>query len=111
MARSTALQKMLGEILAAVERPTGGQNFAASLARNRHIQQLMAAKALDAAEAADPTFIEGFLGIDAEFPHLAGACAERAVAAAEERWPGFRELCEEMVARELEFMRKAGPVA
>lgn len=37
--------------------------------------------------------------------------AEKATEAAEREWPGFTEMMAELIARELEFIDKAGPVA
>lgn len=109
--RSTALQEMLGPLLAAVEAPARGKDYGLSLRRNRHIQQLLAAKALEAAEEMWP-------GVDVEHTirelpegEILAHVAENAVSAAESKWPGFREFVADLVAREVEFLEKAGPVA
>lgn len=56
--RSPELNAMLTEILKAVPAPTGGKDWQKSLIRNRLIQQLLAAKAMQAAEVAWPGFGE-----------------------------------------------------
>ena len=56
--RSPELNAMLQEVLKAVPPPTGGKDWQKRLIRNRAIQQLLAAKAMQAAEVAWPGFGE-----------------------------------------------------
>jgi hypothetical protein len=109
--RSTALQEMLGPLLAAVEPPARGKDYTTSLRRNRHIQQLLTAKAIEAAQELWPNVdVEQAIRVT-RFDETMVGIAEKCTAAAEAKWPGFRELVAELVAREVEFLEKAGPVA
>lgn len=103
------LNVMLGELLRNVPPPAKGTDYQHSLNRNRLIQQLMTSKALDAAEEAEPGFTARF-----ERAYLAPRTEQMtqfALDAAEAKWPGFKAMFAQMLVRESEFMRMAGPQA
>jgi hypothetical protein len=105
----STLEAMLGEWIRQVPGPFGPKRPDLQLIRNRAIQEILASKALEAADEIVPGFGQAF-GREQD-PDVCDAFARFALEAAEAKWPGFRKLTRQLEIDEGGYWKRSGMVA
>lgn len=102
---SPELNKMLGQWIKHIPGPFGPSRPDLQLVRNRAIQEILTSKALEAAEELRPN--AGQIVAQAGDPEVWSAFAHFAMEAADNKWPGFRELMNALMQAEVGYWRRS----